>query len=165
MARDSLYCSLNNGKTRSSITLLTDVMAASITGAHSAQERTQTPLQTNLISYNIEGEEAKEWYISTAEGRFQLLPNAAPCEPQCAKRRQVFMQTVWMAVCHTREFRCLSAWSIVSMQHCKKGALICSGGSLPIASNGFCFEGSSQSAPYRVACLPLKFPERQPVIN
>ena len=37
-------------------------------GAHSAQERTQTPLQTNLISYNIEGEEVKEWHISTPEG-------------------------------------------------------------------------------------------------
>ncbi|KAK9868448.1 hypothetical protein WJX84_004951 [Apatococcus fuscideae] len=35
--------------------------------AHSAQERTQTPLQTNLISYNIEGEEVKEWHISTPE--------------------------------------------------------------------------------------------------
>lgn len=63
-------------------------IAALIAGAHSAHERTQTPLQTNLISYNIEGEEAKEWYISTAEGRLEWQPNAAPCEPQCAKSLQ-----------------------------------------------------------------------------
>ncbi len=44
-------------------------------GAHSAQERTQTPLQTNLISYNLEGEEAKEWFISTPEGE----PQQAVC--------------------------------------------------------------------------------------
>lgn len=55
-------------------------IAAWIAGAHSAQERTQTPLQTNLISYNIEGEEAKEWYISTAEGTLLSLPDAAPRE-------------------------------------------------------------------------------------
>lgn len=62
--------------------------ATLVAGAHSAQERTQTPLQTNLISYNIEGEEAKEWYISAAEGGLHQLPNAAPCEPQCAKSLQ-----------------------------------------------------------------------------
>lgn len=36
------------------------------TGAHEAQERTQAPLQTNLISYSSHAEAPKEWFYYPA---------------------------------------------------------------------------------------------------
>ena len=40
----------------------TAVKGYGCTGAHEAQERTQAPLQTNLISYSSHAEAPKEWF-------------------------------------------------------------------------------------------------------
>ena len=59
-------------------------------GAHEAQERTQAPLQTNLISYSSHAEAPKEWFYypeasqppsSPTEGH-NPLPPPSPLYPQ-----------------------------------------------------------------------------------
>lgn len=42
-----------------------------VLGAHEAQERTQAPLQSNLIAMNSQAEEVKEWFrvIDDPEGQ------------------------------------------------------------------------------------------------
>jgi len=91
-------------------------------GAHEAQERTQAPLQTNLIAYSSHAEAPKEWfhYPNDAQAPPTPIEGTCPlycCSDACAHAADSVSCEQHLASCAQRStsFEQRSAWLVIGM--------------------------------------------------